>query len=103
MLVYPSDFFEDRTYKIDPKLCFVIMPYGEAWSKRIYRILVEILSSLGINCKRADDLYGKMILSDIWNQINEAAFIIADLTSNNPNVYYELGISHTLGRRFIPS
>jgi hypothetical protein len=42
------------------------------------------------------------VLSDIWAGLNEAAFVIADLSDANPNVYYELGIAHTLGKNIIP-
>jgi nucleoside 2-deoxyribosyltransferase len=34
-------------------------------------------------------------------KINQAAFIIADVTGRNPNVMYELGIAHTLGKPVI--
>jgi hypothetical protein len=35
-----------------------------------------------------------MILTDIINEINESIFIIAEISPNNANVYYELGYSH---------
>lgn len=102
MKIYPSDFFDDKDHNIDPNLCFVIMPYDKPWSNRIYNIISETVEKEGFECNRADDLYGKIILSDIWEQINKAAFVIADLTSNNPNVYYELGVCHTVGKEVIP-
>ena len=40
-------------------------------------------------------------MEDVWKGIFQAKVVIADLTSRNPNVYYELGIAHTLGKRFI--
>jgi hypothetical protein len=38
-------------------------------------------------------------MQDIWLAIQRADVIIADVTGRNPNVFYELGIAHTLGRR----
>lgn len=102
MHVYPISFFEDRRFKIDPKLCFVLMPFKEPWSERVHNAIKEIVEELGYNCRRADDLYGRVILWDVWQSINEAAFVIADLTSDNPNVYYELGLAHALGKEIIP-
>ena len=102
MHVYPISFFEDRRFKIDPKLCFVLMPFSEPWSKRVHSAIKEIVESLGYNCRRADDMYGRVILGDVWQSINEAAFVIADLTSDNPNVYYELGLAHAVGKEIIP-
>jgi hypothetical protein len=39
-----------------------------------------------------------VITWDIWERINRARFLIADLTGQNPNVFYELGIAHALGK-----
>ena len=50
-------------------------------------------------CKRADDIKtNKAIIQDIFKAICEARIIIADVTRLNPNVMYELGIAHTLGK-----
>jgi nucleoside 2-deoxyribosyltransferase len=59
------------------------------------------VSSAGFNCKRADNLFGHNILNDIWLAINRAEVIIADITSRNPNVFYEIGIAHTIGKKVI--
>lgn len=31
MHIYPISFFEDRNFRIDPRLCFVLMPFREPW------------------------------------------------------------------------
>jgi hypothetical protein len=102
MHVYPSVFLENRRFQINPKLCFVLMPFSEPWSNRIYKTLKNIIEPLGYECRRADETYGHIVLSDIWRLLNEAAFVVADLTGQNPNVYYELGIVHCIGRDVIP-
>ena len=40
-------------------------------------------------------------MEDVWKGINEANIVIADITNRNPNVFYELGIAHTLGKKVI--
>lgn len=56
----------------------------------------------GLRCERADDIYGiSGIMQSVWESINRAQVIIADLTERNPNVFYELGIAHTLGKPVI--
>ena len=40
-------------------------------------------------------------MEDIWIGINEAKVVIAEITGKNPNVFYELGIAHTLGKDVI--
>jgi len=102
MYIHPAGFFEDRPYQVDPNSCFVLMPFMEPWSTRIFRLIREVVEPLGYTCHRADDYYGRVVLEDVWLRINEAAFIIADMTSLNPNVFYELGIAHTLGKDIIP-
>jgi len=100
--ITPVSFFADEDFPVHAKLCFVVMPFTEAWSARTYRVIKEVVESLGYECRRADDFYGKVVLHDIWDKLNRAAFIVADLTSANPNVYYELGLAHALGKEIVP-
>ena len=51
---------------------------------------------------RADDLLNQQnILRDILYSIESADLLVADLTDSNPNVYYELGLAHALGKPVI--
>jgi hypothetical protein len=61
------------------------------------------VEELGLRCQRADDIFGGQtdVIEDIWIGMNEARTIIAELTDQNANVYYELGIASTLGKRVI--
>jgi nucleoside 2-deoxyribosyltransferase len=48
---------------------------------------------------RADDIYTSgLIIKEITQSIQEASIIIADITPNNPNVYYEVGYAHALNK-----
>jgi hypothetical protein len=40
----------------------------------------------------------KSIMEEIWILLNQSHFLIADVTGKNPNVFYELGIAHTIGK-----
>ena len=91
--------FNSRISHVDLNLCFVLMPFGQDWSDRVYKMLLrETIESLGLQCIRADNLTGTIIMEDIWTKINQAAFIVADVTERNPNVMYELGIVHSIGK-----
>jgi hypothetical protein len=57
-----------------------------------------VAGRLGITSTRADDFFAaNSIISDVWNAITDAKVLVADCTGRNPNVFYELGIAHTLG------
>jgi len=90
--------FKSKIDRVDTRLCFVLMPFNESWSDEIYELIKTTIESIGFQCLRADDLNGQIVIEDIWIKINQAGFIIADVTNRNPNVMYEVGIAHTVGR-----
>ena len=62
----------------------------------------KIVETERLTCKRADEIVGiALITHDIWEYINRGRFIIADLTNRNPNVFYELGLAHAVGKDVI--
>ena len=55
-----------------------------------------------MRCETAKEIFQVgPITEQIWSYINRAKFIIADLTERNPNVFYELGLAHTVGKEVI--
>ena len=57
-------------------------------------------SRLGYRCVRSNIRTGAFI-KDILMQLNQADVVLADLTDMNSNVFYELGVRHTLRNRTI--
>ncbi|MBL7792662.1 MAG: hypothetical protein JNK77_10085 [Saprospiraceae bacterium] len=94
--------FKERNFTTNADLTFILMPFTLQWSNRLWSKLIKpVCNRVGLNAVRADDLSGKEIMEDIWKGIFEAKIIIADITGRNANVFYELGITHTLGKEFI--
>ncbi|GEM_PF-5339487 len=82
--------------------CFVLMPFGAKWSDRIWMKQIKpIVEACGLPCFRADDLYGNNVMEDVAKGITESRIIIAEITDRNPNVFYELGAAHALGKNVI--
>jgi len=60
------------------------------------------VQQMNLPVSRGDDFFtAKSVMSDIWNAINSCRIVIADCTGRNPNVFYEIGMAHTLGKPVI--
>jgi len=95
-------FFDTQCFEPKSNQCFVLMPFSEEWSDRIWnKHIRKIITDFGMTCLRADDLYGINIMQDVWKNIYESRIILADITGRNPNVLYELGIAHAIGKDVI--
>lgn len=89
------------------KKCFIIGPIGndnssirENSNKLLEYIIKPVLDDLKYEAPNRSDYLTQpgLITSQIINGIDEAGFVIADLTGHNPNVYYELGFCHTINK-----
>jgi O-acetyl-ADP-ribose deacetylase (regulator of RNase III) len=90
------------------KTCFVIMPFGEKKDldgksinfDKIYKDFIKgAVSELGIKCVRCDEIAETgWIHSKMFKHIFDADVAVVDITSLNPNVFYELGIRHALNK-----
>lgn len=79
------------------KYCFIAMPFGPEFDK-IKEIITSTLTGIGWFVKRADDIvFPRLITSKILREILTSDVVIADLTTFNPNVFYEVGLTHSLG------
>jgi hypothetical protein len=78
------------------------MPFDDDFRKIYDRLIVPALNRAGYEVTRADsELDQQNVLKDVVRGIAMADLVIADLTSRNPNVLYELGLSHALGRNTV--
>jgi nucleoside 2-deoxyribosyltransferase len=78
-----------------PIFAFVLMPFDSAFDD-LYRFgIKEPAEQLGILAERVDEqIYTESILERIYRQIDRADIIIADMSGQNPNVFYEIGYAH---------
>ena len=80
---------------------FCLMPFHKNFNK-IYETISQTCKEAGYQCLRSDDIYnpGK-ILQQIIMLMFESQLIVAVLDGKNPNVFYEIGIAHSIGKTVI--
>lgn len=86
--------------------CFVVMPFGRKKApdgsdidfNAVYdRLLKPAVEAAGLTSHRADaEQRGGSIHADMFQELLLAEFVVADLTLDNPNVWYEIGVRHAL-------
>jgi len=91
--------------------CFVISPIGKPGTERhtkfkevLEYIIKSAVKNSGYNLQvlRADDIdRAGSFIKDILESLYDSYVVIADLTEQNPNVFYELGVRHALSPRTI--
>jgi hypothetical protein len=86
----------------DKRPAFVAMPYRPKWSKPVEQTIQAAASqsNFAVEVSRNSEKPG-LITNQIWNEIRKAEVVIADITEENPNVFYELGFAHALGKEVI--
>lgn len=79
-----------------PKL-FVVMQFTPPYNELYTDVILPLGKKLGFDVLRADEFYGPgLIINDIERQVVEAKAIIAEISPNNANVYWEVGYAHAL-------
>lgn len=79
---------------------FMIMPFRERFDNIYTNVIRPTATRLNLTIKRGDDFASARgaVMQDVWAAINAARLVIVETTEVNANVYYELGIAHTLGK-----
>jgi hypothetical protein len=85
--------------RIEPSRIFVLMPFASEFGDVYMLGIREVAEKLGFAVDRADDIeHNENILDVIQKSIRQCDVVIADMSGRNPNVFYEIGYAHALGR-----
>ncbi len=78
--------------------CFVMQPFAPPHGDYYEKIFKPAIEKAGLQPVRADaEIFGTgKIMDQVWRGINGAKVLVAELTTRNANVFYELGLAHAL-------
>jgi len=81
---------------------FTVMPFSDAVSKIWNAGILAACQKLGFDCVRADLINRPgFVVNQVYDAIAAADVIIGDMSGSNPNVFYEIGFAHALGKETI--
>ena len=88
-----------RNFRVESEkpAAFIVMQFTDEYNSLYQDVIKPTCESFGYSVVRGDDpnLNGP-IIDDITRSIRESSIVIADITLDNPNVFYEVGYSHAL-------
>ena len=88
--------------EMQERLVAIMMPLAAEFDG-IHEAIKQACTANNVICYRADDIWANSeIMQDIFDLLFCSKIVIADYTGRNPNVMYEIGIAHTLGKSVIP-
>lgn len=97
----PKIFSTDDIHRVESDLISVMMPFSGDF-RSVYEAIGAMAVSLGMRCLRADDIWeNDAVIQDIVSLICRSRIVVCDCSRRNPNVFYEAGIAHALGKDVI--
>lgn len=94
--------FKIPNLPMEHDLVSIMMPFDAAFNP-VYSAIEKACAEVNLRCLRADSIWEEsIIMQDIFNLLIRSNIVIVDFSNKNPNVLYETGIAHTLGRQVIP-
>jgi AbiJ-like protein len=101
-ITFAPNVFEVPDSNVQLDLVAVMMPFA-AELHPVYEAIRGACARNNLVCLRVDGIWEEsIIIQDIFNLIFRAQVVVVDFTGKNPNVMYETGIAHTLGKHVIP-
>lgn len=100
MAIYTPDFADSTTEK---RTLQYLLITSDDMDNTLKQIIVETMRDSGIECLNTEELpNGTAVRRTIQRAIEQADFVIADLTHDNQNVMYELGYADALRKPILP-
>lgn len=88
-------------HRSDRASAFMIMPFGPEDLQVVYEDFIRptLEADCRVDCVRGDDIFGSnVVMEDVVTAMWRADLVVADLTGQNANVFYEVGIAHAIDK-----
>lgn len=81
---------------------FIIMPFMAPFNSYYTQIIRPALADIDYKAIRSDEIFSpQAFVQTIWEEILNCDLVVAEMTGSNPNVLYELGLAHAIGKRVV--
>lgn len=101
-IVFSPSVFEVPDEGLDPKLVAVMMPFSAEFEP-VFEAIRKACDDAWLRSVRVKDIWDhSAIIQDVFSLIFRANVVVCDFSGKNPNVFYEAGIAHTLGKQVVP-
>ena len=81
---------------------FMAMPFRDELAPVYEDHIKKVVERAKLKIVRGDDFFtANSVMEDVWSAICSARIVIAECTDRNPNVFYEIGMAHTIGKPII--
>jgi hypothetical protein len=81
------------------EIVFVLSPFRSPFDEYYNKITRPAIEDAGFTALRADEIFGtRYVITDIWQSIQKAQIVVAEMTGKNANVLYEVGLCHAIGK-----
>lgn len=101
-ITFAPSVFQIPEGSIESDLVAVMMPFRREFDG-VFAAIKEACLVVKMRGVRADDIWeSSTFIQDIFSLIYRAQVVVVDFTGKNPNVMYETGIAHTLGKHVVP-
>lgn len=101
-LTFAPHVFEVPDVAVESDLVAIMMPFSAEFNP-VHDAIKNACRAASLHSLRADDIWEEStVIQDIFNLILRARIVVVDFTGRNPNVMYETGIAHTLGKLVVP-
>jgi hypothetical protein len=101
-ITFAPNVFSVPDVSFEADLAAVMMPF-QAEFNPVYETIRAACTDARLRCLRVDDIWEEsVVVQDVFNLIFRSQVVVVDFSMKNPNVMYETGIAHTLGKHVVP-